>query len=321
MFNDKKLKSEKKIVTEEDNIRDRKKEKCFLYIHEIVELNGQIDKNIKKLLNEEGTMTYGLNELLDGVEYTTEQTEKVNRFLGVLGSNSEKANAQVDGVFTSLNDSLKQIENGKKDFSNLIGQINEVSNVFEEFFKLFKEIQDHYNSIESFAGVITGIASKTNLLSLNAAIEAARAGEAGKGFAVVANEIKKLSTVTQKNTKDIMEALKKMTSTINLLNSKSNQGNEVVAKTMDLVNKTETILDSIAYAETEVRKHVEIVKDSQNENMIGINEISSNLTNLVNKSKNENEQFEELIMSIQKKADNYIYILNNLNQIRILEDE
>ena len=321
MFNDKKLKSEKKITTEQDNTRDRKKEKCFLYIHEIVELNEQIDKNIKKLLKEEGTMTYGLNELLDGVEYTTEQTEKVNRFLGVLGSNSEKANTQVDGVFTSLNDSLKQIENGKKDFSNLIGQINEVSNVFEEFFKLFKEIQDHYNSIESFAGVITGIASKTNLLSLNAAIEAARAGEAGKGFAVVANEIKKLSTVTQKNTKDIMEALKKMTSTINLLNSKSNQGNEVVARTMDLVNKTETILDSIASAETEVRKHVEIVKDSQNENMMGINEISSNLTNLVNKSKNENEQFEELIMSIQKKADNYIYILNNLNQIRILEDE
>jgi methyl-accepting chemotaxis protein len=57
--------------------------------------------------------------------------------------------------------------------------------------------------IGAVVGLITDIASQTNLLVLNATIEAARAGDAGKGFAVVASEVKSLATQTGKATKEI----------------------------------------------------------------------------------------------------------------------
>jgi methyl-accepting chemotaxis protein len=57
--------------------------------------------------------------------------------------------------------------------------------------------------VHQITEIITSVASRTNLLSLNASIEAARAGEAGRGFAVVASEVKALATQTSKATDEI----------------------------------------------------------------------------------------------------------------------
>ncbi|PZQ23634.1 MAG: chemotaxis protein [Sphingopyxis macrogoltabida] len=58
-------------------------------------------------------------------------------------------------------------------------------------------------SIEQMLALIIDMASRTNMLALNAGIEAARAGEAGRGFAVVAAEVKSLAGQTRSAAGDI----------------------------------------------------------------------------------------------------------------------
>ncbi len=58
---------------------------------------------------------------------------------------------------------------------------------------LMKELQMRMDSISRLTHFIKEVATRTDILSLNASIEAARVGESGRGFQVVAGEIRQLS--------------------------------------------------------------------------------------------------------------------------------
>lgn len=88
-----------------------------------------------------------------------------------------------------------------------------------EFTTFFTASDDILIDINKNLKVIEEIASKTDLLALNASIEAARVGKSGKGFAVVADEISKLSEKTQKSLTEINQTVERLQQEINTLKS------------------------------------------------------------------------------------------------------
>lgn len=77
----------------------------------------------------------------------------------------------------------------------------------EQSGQLVFRLESKTRQVNQVIEVLTSLAHRTNLLSLNASIEAARAGEAGRGFAVVAEEVRKLAESSGRSASEVAEGM------------------------------------------------------------------------------------------------------------------
>lgn len=111
--------------------------------------------------------------------------------------------------------------------------------------------------VHQITEIITSVASRTNLLSLNASIEAARAGEAGRGFAVVADEIRKLAESTARSTDEISKLIHEIEADTRSVADEMRHSGKVIAEGRDDVNTIAVSLEQIRAAVGEAAARAE----------------------------------------------------------------
>ncbi len=171
----------------------------------------------------------------------------------------DRALESVRVLTKSSNDVIKVIE-------KLVEQSDDGKRLAEENFKSVKKVNELLKEISVINRVITGIATNTNILAMNASVEAAHAGEAGKGFAVVAQEIRKLSDITKQNVDRVENIVKsisyQMKETLEVSNqnliafSKITEGSREVQKKLLTVASSVSSVHDISYEIIDILKSV-----------------------------------------------------------------
>lgn len=189
-----------------------------------------------------------LNDLVGQDHYVIENINEINN-IGI----------QVKEIVKSADTTIKDMTQTTRDNSGVI----------TNFTESFEELLSKVKSIENISTQINGIASQTQLLSLNASIESARAGEAGRGFTIVADEIKKLSENTTALLKDIQKTVKetydiaiKAKNQVEELNQGKADSNTVAKEANEgfakVTDRIEEITERIAKIKLEGDKHLDL---------------------------------------------------------------
>jgi methyl-accepting chemotaxis protein len=157
----------------------------------------------------------------------------------------------------------------------------------ETLAQIVERIAQNSRKVNQITQLISQIANRTHILSLNAAIEAARAGEHGKGFVVVAQEVGKLAESAGQNANQIAEIVEQAANDTQAGNVAAEQVRAAIKGISDETRVTTQMIHSSAAAIEEQRASMSQIgstvnglKDIANSNAAAAEEITATMVQL-----------------------------------------
>ncbi|MEH6472209.1 MAG: PAS domain-containing methyl-accepting chemotaxis protein [Halopseudomonas sp.] len=216
-----------------------------------------------------------------------------------MSASIEDVSGHVQNTAQAANEAHEAAIKGRTDVNRSFESIHRLIDEVDKASHQIQELDRHSASIESVLDVIKSVADQTNLLALNAAIEAARAGEAGRGFAVVADEVRTLAQRTQESTQEIEQQIDSLQKGVKQSVIAMQQGHEISKSSVEDMERTGAVFDQITEAMSRISDMGLQVASATEEQSAVANEISQNVNQVNNLSKENLESSNRAVIASQ----------------------
>ena len=271
--------------------------------------------NVSNIVNAISSVKHEIENQSAGVE---ESNSSIEQIMGNIRSLNNAIESQSAGV-TQSSAAVEEMVANITSVTQILEKNNQVVNELTEAadkgqqqvqiaVKTADDVLQQSENILQASSIIQGIASRTNLLAMNAAIESAHAGEAGKGFAVVADEIRKLAEQSSSHSKTIDENLRALS--------------EAIGGITTDINLVQTAFENIYSLSQKVREQETVIANAMEEQNSGnqqvleaMRAISDSTTEVKNGSTEMLVGGEQILKEMKNLSDVTRNISDNMNQI------
>lgn len=223
-----------------------------------------LDERMKELTQAET----GIAEYVHKMNETYAGIGQVNEDFASLNDRFNELEDYAQNISTIMEKSQSVVSDAGNNVGSLAGKMQEIEGKLDDITAVFQQLEDKFTNIKKMSEGIEGIATRTNLLSLNASIEAARAGEAGRGFSVVAENIRELAA----STKELVEGID---TNINSLYQSIAELNQAIEQTRQKTVENASFVGQVQASFDDVTKSTESVGDYSQRIVAGIHKTSS----------------------------------------------
>jgi len=288
--------------------RSKTENKLILAVNEDAVSDIEIDKTMEK------SIQFGVLHIEEKIEQLMVEEVEVSKYMEDI-TNTYSQIASINTMITDINSDFKNFNSYANHINEIIdhsdGVIAETENnvgvlsdnihgtnkQLDSIVQVFRHLENDFAIIKEMSNGITGIASRTNLLSLNASIEAARAGEAGRGFSVVAEQIRELSASTKKLVDGIDKSIQALLESINNVKDEIQISISTSSANLKKVNDVEDNIKQVNECTEEVKNFskqiiegIDATSSKINGAAVGVDSISDVVDSFGEKIENLNEK-------------------------------
>lgn len=203
-----------------------------------------------------------ITSVADGAHEQMTMAKETGTVIEKMAKNIDKLATDTKQVALNSNTAADIARSGGQAVAKAVTQMTQIESTVNSSAKVVSKLGEQSKEIGEIVGTISGIASQTNLLALNAAIEAARAGEQGRGFAVVADEVRKLAEQSQEAAKKIATLIGEIQIDTDKAVTAMNVGTQEVKTGAEVVSVAVNTFGDIAKLVFEVASQVETTSEA-----------------------------------------------------------